>query len=100
MKFFFRVAMIANICFVITVILRYVEIGQSAKGNDELITLGPVQSILIILGYCSILVNLLFLLAWGFLKMMKSSAPVKHLIWISVFFVLQLIYFFNPQSPL
>lgn len=96
MKFFFRVAIIANICFIITVILRYVEIGQTAEGNGDLISLGPVQNILIILGYCSIFINLLYLVTWGLFRVWKE-ASLKHMIWISVFFVLQLVYFFNPQ---
>ena len=63
MRFFSKFIFICNCCFVISVIMRYVEIRNSAAGKDvNVIGFQPLQSSLIVLGYGAVIFNFLFLL--------------------------------------
>jgi len=64
LRFFARLTVICNICFIITVILRAVEQARRAKGSfDGLIGFQPLQATIVILGYGAIILNLAFLIA-------------------------------------
>lgn len=91
--------MLTNVCFLITVVMRYVEIGKQVPDGERLIPLPFVQGVLVILGYGAIFVNILFVFVWLMIRMTpkKYLAIVPHLIWILIFLVLQLLYFFTPE---
>lgn len=62
MRFFSRIVLICNCCFIIAVILRYVELVKRAKGNmDSIIPLPPLESTLVTLGLLvAIVINTVF----------------------------------------
>lgn len=97
MKFFSKITFICNLCFVASVILRFVE---NAKKKDVdftgLVLAKPLESTLVVLGYTAILVNALFLLAYVFAAAAKKTKQIPKWIVITnlVFFVLQVYYFF------
>lgn len=97
MKFFSKIVFFCNLCFVASVILRFVE---NAKKKDEtfdgLVLLKPVESTLVVLGYGAIIVNALFLLLYFFLKTIKKSKQIPQWIVLCnlVFFLVQVYYFF------
>lgn len=95
MKFFFKVAVLANMCFLISVVMRYVELHAENVAADSLIPLAPVQNVVVILGYSSILINALWLFAW-LISTLLASKPVigrRAVFIISIFLIIQSVYF-------
>lgn len=86
MRFFSRLAVICNICFIITVILRAVEQARRAKGVfDGLIGFQPLQATIVILGYGAIILNLAFLIStivWYF-KGTLNRLP-RWIVWFNL----------------
>lgn len=96
MRFFSRIVFICNCCFIISVILRFVELQQRAKNNyDGAIPFQPLESTLVILGYGAIYINVVFLLISIYRFLLKRNIPSPR--WITIFnlcmFPLQLYYF-------
>ncbi len=96
MRFFSRIVFICNCCFIISVILRFVEMQQRAKSNYEgAIPFQPLESTLVILGYGAIYVNVVFVLLALFRYILKRNMTTPR--WITIFnlsmFPLQLYYF-------
>lgn len=96
MRFFAKLTFICNICFVIYVVLRIVEMGKKAKGNtDQLIQLPWLQNTAVILGWSAVVVNSLFclaaliVLATGKKDFFKSWIVIANFI----FLIVQLLYF-------
>lgn len=102
MKWWFKINTIANLCFLITVVMRYLELHSTEGSNDQLIRLPFLQSVVVILGYGAILLNVAFLLIWLLINITTGKLPTaKWMLWVVlVCFVLQLIYFFVPQLPI
>ena len=97
MRFFSRVVFICNCCFVLAVILRFVEGAHKLNGHaTEVITLHPLASLLVTLGYGAIVVNFIFNVFLAVLKVIKFKHKVtKWLIWANfLFLVIQVYYFF------
>ena len=97
MRFFSRIVLLCNCCFIIAVVLRYIEMVKRTKGNfDSAIPLPLLEGTLVILGYGAIFVNIIFV----FLSLYLLSAKKNKLIpgWIVLFnlfiFPLQVYYFF------
>lgn len=100
MRFFSRVVCICNICFILAVILRWVELSKRAKGNfDGAIGFQPLEATLVILGYGAIFLNVIYLffsLYWFFSGKIKLIPR-----WIVLFNVLIFpfqVYFFFFSS--
>lgn len=63
MRLFSKLTFICNICFIIAVIMRWVELSKRAKGNmDGAIPFQPLESTLVVLGYGAVFINLFFLI--------------------------------------
>jgi hypothetical protein len=97
MKFFSRVVFICNCCFIIAVLLRWVENAQKKNGNfNGAISINPLESMLVILGYGAVYINLifnLFLLALFISK--RKPLVARWLLWGNfLFLILQIYYFF------
>ncbi len=61
MRFFSRLVFIMNVCFIIAVVMRLVEMGKKAKNvADGLVGFQPLQSTIAVLGYLAIFVNIIF----------------------------------------
>lgn len=98
MRFFSKLVLICNISFILTVLLRYIELGHSAHGNKEaVIKLPIIQNTLVIMGYSAIFLNGIFVLMALYLLM--SGRIRKIPLWITLFnvviFVWQVAFHFN-----
>ena len=96
MKFFSKLVFICNCCFVIAVILRWIENAHKKNGNfNGAIQINSLESMLVILGYGAIFVNFIvnILLVLLFTLKVQQVVP-KWLAWVNVsFFFLQIYYF-------
>lgn len=97
MRFFSRIVLICNCCFILAVILRYVEIVKRAGGNgDGAIPFQPLESTLVILGYGAIFVNIIFVFLSIYLFLIKRIKLIPR--WIVLFnllmFPVQVYYHF------
>jgi hypothetical protein len=98
MKFFSKFVFICNACFLIAVVLRFVEFGVSSaiSNNTNAIKFQPLESTIVVLGYGAILVNFIFLLFCAFSGIFKITIQVPSWMKIisAVFFIIQVVYFF------
>jgi len=63
MRFFSKLTVLMNFCFLAAVIIWYIEMNKKhAESNGQLIPLPWLEGTLVILGYGAIIVNLFFLL--------------------------------------
>jgi hypothetical protein len=77
MRFFAKVAIICNVCFILSVVLRLVDIFFQKKGKyDGALQLQPLKSTIIILGYGAIFVNLLFCMAFVLATFLRKKNKV------------------------
>jgi hypothetical protein len=96
MRFFAKIIFICNCCFIVSVILRYLEIKADKAGkNPNVLGFQPLESTLIILGYGAVLFNFIFLLSSLIVYFFKKEIPVPKglLLFNLVLFFIQLIYF-------
>ena len=98
MRFFSRIVFICNCCFVVAVVLRYVELLKRTKSDfNGAIPFQPLESTLVILGYGAIFVNVIFILLFLYFLLAKKSMLIPR--WIVLFnvciFPLQVYYFFS-----
>lgn len=96
MRFFSKVVFICNCCFLLAVVLRWVENANKKKGNfDGAIKLQPLESTIVILGYTAIIFNFIFnIIILIFLLRKKELTVAKWLIWFN-FLLLLLQLFYN-----
>lgn len=97
MRILSKFVFICNGCFIAAVLLRFVENINKKKGNfNGAITLQPLESTLVVLGYGAIFINCIFNFLVLILLLLKKEQPVaKWLIWSNfLFFIIQLYYFF------
>jgi hypothetical protein len=97
MRFFSKIVFICNCCFVAAVILRWVENAKKIKGNiNGALILRPLESMIVVLGYGAIIINLIFNISMLMLFLLKKEQPIsKRLIWLNfLFLVVQVYYFF------
>ena len=98
MKFFSKFVFICNVCFLISVVLRFVEFGTSSANSNSTnaIKFQPLESTIVVLGYGAILSNFIFLLFCAFTGIFKMTIQVPF--WMkmisAVFFFIQVVYFF------
>ncbi len=97
MRFYSRFVFICNICFILAVLIWWMEQNRRKQGNfDGLIGFQPLEATLVILGYGAILFNFIFLMIafYGFLTRKKQAVPG----WVAIInlciFPLQVYYFF------
>jgi len=102
MRFFSKIVVISNICFILTMILRYVELGKKSNGRDDVAVALPFgQSELVIIGYCSILINILFFIVCILFFFINKGKGVPR--WMYIFngliFIYQVLFFFTNLIP-
>jgi hypothetical protein len=97
MRIFSKLTFICNICFIIAVILRWVELKRKATGNfSGAIKFQPLEATLVILGYGAIFLNIIFVLFsiyWLFAKKI-TLLPRWVVLFNVVIFPLQVYFFF------
>lgn len=96
MKVFNKLVFICNIAFIVTAILRLVEIQRKSSGvNGRLTPLPPIEGIVAILGYGAIFINLIFLLTFVILSFKGKAILPKWITYFNVIvFFVQVWYFF------
>jgi hypothetical protein len=87
MRFFSKFTVLCNICFLVAVVLRYVEKHNQYEGSKEQILPLPwLQGTLVILGYGAIIINTLFLLLLFIFTALKVDIKIPK--WIVIFNIL------------
>jgi len=97
MRIFSKLVLICNICFIVAVVLRLIEMGRRAKGNfDAAIPLQPLQGTLVLLGYGAIFLNILFLFAMlvYFMRGRKQTTSKLVILVNLILLPIQVWYFF------
>ena len=84
MRFFSKITVFCNACFLISVVLWYVEINNKQEGSaKQILPLPWLEGTLVILGYGAIIINLLFLLLYFIFVSLKMSIKIPR--WIIIF---------------
>ena len=97
MRFFSKVIFVCNICFVLSIILRFVERHSAAKGGtDQAIPLPFVEGALAVLGQLAIVFNLIFCITVLILFLFRKMQQIRGWIVIAnlVFLIIQVFYYF------
>ncbi len=102
MRFFSKFVTICNICFVIVVILHFMEYRKNLQANNNSITsLTWIENVLVILGYGAFFINIIFLAASFIFFIIKkeNAVPKWMLLFTMLIFSFQLLYFFTNLFP-
>jgi len=97
MRFFSKIVLICNVCFIIAVVMWWIESSRRVVGNyNGVINFQPLESTLIVLGYSAILVNLIFIILCLLWLVTKKIKLIPR--WIVIFnlliFPIQVYYHF------
>lgn len=96
MRIFSKFIFLCNLCFIASVILRFVENAQKSEKNfTGVVKLVPLESAIVVLGYGAILINAFFhIILFGFLITKAKHGISKWIIWFNFLFLLLEIYYF------
>ena len=84
MRFFSKLTVLCNICFLAAVVLWFIEMNKKRQGsNEQAIPLPWMESTLVILGYGAIIINALFLLICFIFYSLKGDLKIPR--WIIIF---------------
>lgn len=84
MRFFSKLTVLCNICFLVAVVLWYFEVHNKPLGSTaQVLPLSWLEGTLVILGYGAIIVNTLFLLLCFIFTAFKVSVQIPR--WIIIF---------------
>ena len=84
MKFFSKITVICNLCFLAAVVCWFIDVKQKQHGvSDRVIPLPWLESTLVILGYGAIIINAFFLLVCFIFTAFKMELQVPK--WIIIF---------------
>jgi len=84
MRFFSKLTVLMNFCFLAAVIIWYIEMNKKhAESNGQLIPLPWLEGTLVILGYGAIIVNLFFLLVVFIITAFRVELKIPR--WMIIF---------------
>lgn len=84
MRFFSKITVIFNVCFLLYIVLWYIEQRNSYEGkNTHILPLPWLEGSFVILGYTAIIVNVLFLLLAFIFYSFKTAVKIPR--WIIIF---------------
>ncbi len=101
MRFFAKIVLICNLCFIASVILHFVEKSYAAKGiTDHAIPLPFLEGTIAVLGELAMIINIFFCAIAVILILMKKIKQIPLWIVIFNFIVLlaQIYWFFIDKS--
>lgn len=101
MRFFAKIVLICNLCFIASVILRFGEKSYAAKGiTDHGIPLPFLEGTIAVLGELAMIINIFFCAIAVILILMKKIKQIPLWIVIFNFIVLlaQIYWFFIDKS--
>jgi len=94
MRFFSKITVFCNACFLVYLVLWYIEKHNDYEGNaTQILPLPWLQGTFVILGYTAIIVNLLFLLLTFIFYSLKMNLKIPR--WIIIFNRFTFISFLN-----
>jgi hypothetical protein len=96
MRFFSKLVVICNVCFIIAVILRIIEnLNKKDVAFNGYIKLDPLESTFVVLGYGAIILNIIFnsILLILFISKRKSNIPGWIVGFNFILLFIQLFYF-------
>lgn len=97
MRVFSKFVFICNLCFIVSVVLRWIESRQRGNGNfNGAIPFQPLEASIVVLGYSAILINVVFFLLAGiyYRRPFVQAISRKILLFNLVIFPIQVYYFF------
>lgn len=99
MRFFSKIVVICNACFIIAVILRVIE-NLNKKADivfTGMIKLNPLESDFVVLGYGAILINVIFngIILILFITKNKPTIPKWIIVFNFFLLLLQVSYFLS-----
>jgi len=84
LRFFSKIAVLFNACFLVYVVLWYIEKHNDYEGNaTQILPLPWLEGTFVILGYTAIIVNVLFLLLTFIFYSLKMNIKITR--WIIIF---------------
>ncbi|MBS1755409.1 MAG: hypothetical protein BWZ05_02283 [Bacteroidetes bacterium ADurb.BinA245] len=84
MRFFSKITVICNCCFILSVVFWYIEMQKQKHGDGNLaIPLPWLENTLVILGYGAIIVNALFLILYFIFSSFKMNTAIPR--WMIIF---------------
>lgn len=87
MRFFSKITVICNICFLAYVVFWFIEMGNQRAGTgNQVLPLPWLEGLFVMLGYIAIFVNTLFLLLAFIFYSLKMNIKIPR--WIIIFNVI------------
>lgn len=84
MRFFSKITVLFNISFLVYVVLWYIEMNKHKEGiSDQILPLPWLQNTLVVLGYTSVIVNVLFLIVYFIFASLNVVTKIPR--WIIIF---------------
>jgi len=84
LRFFSKITVICNICFLAAVVFWYIEMHkQSGADSSQVLPLPWLEGSLVILGYLAIIINTLFLLLAFVFYSLKTNISIPR--WMIIF---------------
>lgn len=84
MRFFSKIVVFCNACFLISVVLWYIEVHNKTEGsNIAVLPLPWLEGTLVILGYGAIIINFFFLVLYMIWFSFKMEIKIPR--WIIIF---------------
>jgi hypothetical protein len=96
MRIFTKLIFIWNCCFIVSVVLRYIESVRIKTGNNNaLIPLPVLEGSLVLLGYTAIFANLVYFIIALLARITRKSWPSpRALCWFNIILLVVQIYYF------
>ena len=84
MRFFSKVTVFCNFCFLASVVFWYIEMNKERQGDaGQVLPLPWIENTLVILGYTAIVVNTLFLILYFIFFSFKVDVKIPR--WVIIF---------------
>lgn len=86
MRLFSKIVFLCNICFIISMVLRTVELGMKKNGNpNSVIPLQPIEGSIVVLGVVAILLNAAFAFIILYRKSIRKTFVVHgFILWFNL----------------
>ena len=96
MRFYSKLVAICNVCFILAVIIRYLQYSEVQHANyRDIVILKPIESTLVILGYGAVLLNFIFCSLTLFKLITEGQVKVgKFIIGFNFIILLAQVYYF------
>ena len=95
MRILSKIVFLCNICFLISIVLRFVELRKiSAGDHSHVIPLPYVQSIIVLMGYSAVYINFIFIILLAIRTVLRKPVYPRWLNITNVFFFIFQLYYY------